>query len=138
MHKKLAITVLGWVLVVAGIVLILIPGPGLLLLLAGLVILAGEYTWAHRFVEPVRRRAHQAAEESVAAWWRIVLTALGGVWLFGLGVLWWADPQIPRIWIFGPELPLGGWPTGSGLILSAFIVWGLLVYSLVNFRRARR
>jgi Putative transmembrane protein (PGPGW) len=137
MHKKLAITVGGWVLVVAGIVLIAIPGPGLLLVLAGLVVLANEYTWVQRFVEPVRRRAHRAAEESVSAWWRIIATALGGVWLVGLGVLWWVDPRIPRIWIFGPELPLGGWPTGSGLILSGFIVWGLLVHSIREFGRPR-
>jgi hypothetical protein len=137
MHKKLAITVLGWVLVIAGVVLVLIPGPGLLLMLAGLVVLANEYTWADRFVEPVRRRAHQAAEESVAAWWRVVVTILAGVWLFGLGVLWWINPEIPLIWIFGPRLPLGGWPTGSGLILSAFIVWGLMIYSLRNFRPPR-
>jgi hypothetical protein len=137
MHKKLAITVLGWFLVVAGIVLLAIPGPGLLILLAGLVVLANEYTWADRFVEPVRRRAHHAAEESVAATWRIVATVLGGLWLFGLGVLWWLDPRIPRLWILGPELPLGGWPTGSGLILSAFIVWGVMIYSLRHFRPRR-
>lgn len=137
MHKKLAVTVVGWVLLVAGIVLILIPGPGLLLLLAGLVVLANEYPSVQRFVEPVRRRAHQAAEENVSAWWRIVVTVLGGVWLVALGVFWWMDPRIPRIWIFGPELPLGGWPTGSGLILSGFIVWGLLVYSLKQYGRPR-
>ena len=137
MHKKLAVTVVGWVLVVAGVVLIAIPGPGLLILLAGLVVLAGEYAWAQRFVDPVRVQALRAAEESVASWWRIVATLLGGAWLAGLGVLWWMDPQIPRIWILGPQLPLGGWPTGSGLILSAFIVWGLMVYSIRRFRSRR-
>ncbi len=137
MHKKLAVTVVGWVLVVAGVVLIAIPGPGLLILLAGLVVLAGEYAWAQRFVDPVRVQALRAAEESVASWWRIIATLLGGAWLAGLGVLWWVDPQIPRIWILGPRLPLGGWPTGSGLILSAFIVWGLMIYSIRRFRSRR-
>jgi hypothetical protein len=137
MHKKLAVNVVGWLLVVAGIVLIAIPGPGLLLLLAGLVVLANEYTWVQRFVEPVRRQAFHAAEESVSAWWRIVVTALGGVWLVGLGVLWWVDPQVPDIWIFGPRLPLGGWPTGSGLILSGLIVWGLQLYSIRQYGRPR-
>jgi hypothetical protein len=82
----------------------------------------------------VRRQAHYAAEESVKAWWRIVATLLGGLWLVGMGVLWWADPQIPRFWVLGPELPLGGWPTGSGLILSGLIVWGLMIYSIRHFR----
>ncbi|HEX2176538.1 MAG TPA: PGPGW domain-containing protein [Nocardioidaceae bacterium] len=137
MHKKVAVTVVGWVLVLAGVVLIAIPGPGLLIMLAGLVVLASEYTWAQRFVDPVRVRALRAAEESVASGWRIVATLLGGVWLAALGVLWWMDPQIPRIWVLGPRLPLGGWPTGSGLILSAFIVWGLLIYSIRRFRHRR-
>jgi hypothetical protein len=137
MHRKLAVSIVGWVLVLTGIVLIAIPGPGLLLLLAGLVVLASEYAWAQRFVDPVRRRAFEAAEESVSAWWRIVVTALGGVWLVGLGVVWWVNPQIPQIWVFGPRLPLGGWPTGSGLILSGFIVWGLLGYSLRQYGRPR-
>jgi Putative transmembrane protein (PGPGW) len=137
MHKKVAVTVVGWVLVLAGVVLIAIPGPGLLIMLSGLVVLASEYTWAQRFVDPVRVRALRAAEESVASGWRIVATLLGGVWLAALGVLWWMDPQIPRIWVLGPRLPLGGWPTGSGLILSAFIVWGLLIYSIRRFRHRR-
>lgn len=137
MRKKVGVTIAGWLLVVAGIVLIAIPGPGLLLLLSGLVVLASEYAWARRYVEPVRRRAFQAAEESVSAWWRIVVTVLGGFWLVGLGVLWGIDPQIPRIWILGPRLPAGGWATGSSLILSGFVVWGLLGYSLVNFRPRR-
>jgi hypothetical protein len=137
MHKKVAVTVVGWVLVLAGVVLIAIPGPGLLIMLSGLVVLASEYTWAQRFVDPVRVRALRAAEESVASGWRIVATLLGGVWLAALGVLWWMDPQIPRIWVLGPRLPLGGWPTGSGLVLSAFIVWGLLIYSIRRFRHRR-
>ena len=137
MHKKLAITILGWTLVACGMAAMLLPGPGLLLLLAGLVVLATEYHWARRSVEPVRVQAFRAAEFSVSAWWRIALTAFGGLWLVGMGVVWGLDPRIPQLWIFGPHLPAAGWGPGVGLIVSGFLVWGLLIYSVVRFRRPR-
>jgi len=137
MHKKLAITIVGWTLVVGGIAALLLPGPGLLLLLLGLVVLATEYTWARRSVEPVRDRAFQAAEFSVSAWWRIALTAVGGLWLVGMGVVWGLDPRIPEFWVLGPHLPAAGWGTGAGLIFSGFLVWGMQIYSVWRFRRPR-
>lgn len=137
MRKKVGITIIGVVLVCVGVVAILIPGPGLLLLLAGLVVLATEYAWARRWVDPVREKAFEVAELSVSAHWRIAVTALGGLWLVGLGVLWGLDPKLWEIWVFGPELPAGGWGTGSSLILSGCIVWGLLIYSIRKFRPRR-
>ena len=135
MHKKLAITIVGWTLVLCGVAALLLPGPGLLVLLLGLVVLATEYHWARRSVEPVRVQAFRAAEFSVSAWWRIVLTALGGLFLVAVGVVWGLDPRIPQIWILGPHLPAAGWGTGVGLIFSGVAVWALLVYSVRRFRR---
>jgi Putative transmembrane protein (PGPGW) len=137
MHKKVVVTVIGWVLVCGGIAALVLPGPGLLLLLAGMVVLATEYNWAKRRVDPVRERAFQAAEFSVSAWWRVAMTAFGGLWLVGLGVLWGLDPRIPEFWVFGPRLPAGGWGTGAGLVVSGFVVWALLVYSMRRFRSPR-
>jgi hypothetical protein len=54
-------SLLGGLLVLLGIVLIPLPGPGLLVVLAGLVILARDYAWAARLVDKVRARAGQAA-----------------------------------------------------------------------------
>jgi Putative transmembrane protein (PGPGW) len=138
MHKKVAITVLGWVLVCGGIAALVLPGPGLLLLLAGLVVLASEYAWAERKVEPLRRRAFEAAEFSVSAWWRIAITALGGLWLVGLGVVWALDPRIPEFWVFGPRLPAAGMGTAVSLVVSGLLVWGLMIYSIKRFRGRRR
>jgi hypothetical protein len=138
MHKKVAVTVLGWVLVCGGLAALVLPGPGLLLLLAGLAVLATEYSWARRRVDPVRERAFQAAEFSVSAWWRIALTAFGGLWLVGLGILWWLDPRIPELWVLGPRLPAAGPGTAVSLVVSGLVVWGLLVYSIRRFRGRRR
>jgi uncharacterized protein (TIGR02611 family) len=56
--RKVAIFILGWVLIVVGLVLALpgVPGPGLLIAMVGLLILASEYQWAKRLVERFRRR----------------------------------------------------------------------------------
>ena len=61
--RRVAVTVLGLALVLAGlagIVLPLLPGP--LLIVAGLAVLATEYVWAKRALEVARRRATQARD----------------------------------------------------------------------------
>lgn len=56
------VLVAGMTLVCLGIVLLVLPGPGWGSILLGLVILASEYTWANRLVEPVRRRVRREAQ----------------------------------------------------------------------------
>jgi hypothetical protein len=62
--KRVAVSVVGIALVLAGlagVVLPLLPGP--LLIIAGLAVLATEYVWARRALEAARRRAGQAREK---------------------------------------------------------------------------
>jgi hypothetical protein len=132
--RRVLLTALGWILLLAGVAAIVLPGPGLLLILAGLVVLSREYEWARRRVAPVRRQAFVVARAGVSSWHRIVLSLLGVVSLFAAGCIWWADPTIPRIWIFGPTLPAGGWATALGLFASGAVALGLVVYSVVVFR----
>jgi hypothetical protein len=122
--KKAGVGVLGGVLLIAGVALLVLPGPGLLLVLAGLLVLATAFPAARRFVGPVRERARKAAEASVSTWLRLAFWVLTGVVLIATGVVWWLVPT----------LPLGGWPTGSSLILSGIILLTLLV---VSYRRVK-
>jgi uncharacterized protein (TIGR02611 family) len=46
--KRAAITIVGFTLILIGIVLIPLPGPGWLIIFAGLAVLASEYVWAER------------------------------------------------------------------------------------------
>src|SRR5207244_847756 len=52
----------GVVLVLVGIVLALplVPGPGLLFVFAGLTVLGGEFEWARRLSDRMRRTFHRA------------------------------------------------------------------------------
>ena len=54
--RRVTITVVGGLLLGVGIVLLVIPGPGLLLIAAGLAVLATEYAWARRLLNAVKAR----------------------------------------------------------------------------------
>jgi hypothetical protein len=125
----------GWVLLVFGLAALVLPGPGLLMIAAGLAILSQQYLWARRRLAPVRARALQAAAASVRSWFTImisVLVALGGV---AVGVVWCIQPDPPGWWPLGERwwLP-GGWGTGSSMIASGCIALTLIAVSYQHFR----
>ena len=127
-------TVVGGLLLVAGVAALVLPGPGLLLLLAGLVVLANEFDWAARRVDTVRDKAFDVSAAGVSTWPRIVFSTLSACLVIAAGVFWWLDPQIPEFWIVGPDLPFGGWATGSVVVLSGLVALGLIAYSMRRFR----
>src|SRR5699024_2349949 len=65
-----------------------------------------------------------------------VATSLLGVsCLFGAGVLWGEHPPAPRWWLLDTEWWfIGGWGTGTTLIISGLLALALLVYSFRRFR----
>ena len=58
--KRMAVTVLGAVLLLAGLVMMVTPGPGLLLIIAGFAVLATEFAWAKSALDKTREKAVQA------------------------------------------------------------------------------
>lgn len=117
--------VVGGLLVLAGVVLLVLPGPGMLLVLAGVLVLAKQFPFARRYLGLVRRYAADAAEQSVATRARIVGSVPTGVVSIIAGIVWWVVPS----------LPFGGAATGAGLILSGMVLLALLAYS---YRRRGR
>lgn len=122
--KRIAAIVVGGVVLLVGVALLILPGPGLLLVLGGLLILANEFPKLDKYVDPVREKAMKATEQSVSSPLRIAGSVLAGLALIAAGVVWGLDKQL---W-------LGGWPTGSSLILSGVVLLALLAYS---YRRVR-
>ena len=51
MARKIAITIIGSILTLLGIILIVLPGPAWLLLPIGLAILSLEYDWAKKWLK---------------------------------------------------------------------------------------
>ena len=49
--RRIGVAIAGLVLILVGIVLLVLPGPGLLLIAAGLGLLATEFPFVRRFVD---------------------------------------------------------------------------------------
>lgn len=128
--KRVTIAVIGSVVLLVGVALLVLPGPGLLLILAGLLILASEFPSLERHIDPVRDRAMKAAEDSVSSPLRIAGSVLCGLGLIAAGIIW-------GVRLF-PWLPLAGWSTGSSLILSGLVLFGLLGWSYHRVSQRRR
>lgn len=58
--KRIAISVVGGVFVVGGIVMLVLPGPGIVVIAIGFAILGTEYAWAAAALERTKRTAEQA------------------------------------------------------------------------------
>jgi uncharacterized protein (TIGR02611 family) len=70
--KVVLVTALGALLVAAGIVMLVTPGPGLLAIAAGLAVLAREYRWARRLLDRAKARLphrHRRQATDFAARW---------------------------------------------------------------------
>ena len=132
--KRIGLEAVGWLLVVSGIAALILPGPGLLMLAGGLVVLSQQYEWAERRVEPVKREAMRGAANSVETWPRIIASSTMVVLIAAAGVLWWVSPPVPDWWGFRDSwwLP-GGKATSISQFLSALIAAGLLVWSYRKF-----
>src|SRR5262249_42515958 len=85
---QIVVGILGLVVVAIGIVLIPFPGPGWLIVLAGLAILAIEFVWAQRLLGFTRSK--------LEAWWHwlgrqpLIVRLLAGLvgLVFVAGVVW--------------------------------------------------
>lgn len=58
--KRIAVSVVGAVLVLGGLAMLVLPGPGLLVIVAGFAVLGTEYAWAAAALERTKRAAGSA------------------------------------------------------------------------------
>ena len=126
--------VLGWTLVAVGLALLVLPGPGMLALVAGVALLAPHYAWARRILDPLHDRAVEAAKKGVSTKRSVLVGVASVLWLLGVGTVWLLAPTIPEFslwgWDIGPRLP-GGSAAGIGMITSG-IAGGALLASSVS------
>jgi uncharacterized protein (TIGR02611 family) len=59
--------VVGFTLLLAGVVMIVTPGPGWLVILLGLGLLAAEFVWARRLMDRIKREGDRVRD---AVLWR--------------------------------------------------------------------
>ncbi|MFB4274629.1 MULTISPECIES: TIGR02611 family protein [unclassified Nonomuraea] len=91
---KIVIGVIGTVMVAGGLVMVPFPGPGWLVVFAGLAVLATEFHWAHKALEFGKQTLHAWTEWYKRQGWTVriivlvVTVAVAGVIVyFGLRTL---------------------------------------------------
>ncbi|MFL6577734.1 MAG: PGPGW domain-containing protein [Povalibacter sp.] len=68
--RRVAIAVLGGTVVLIGICMIVLPGPAVLVIPAGLAILGLEFAWAKQWLQKVRESGGQLFNWSSRLWRR--------------------------------------------------------------------
>lgn len=132
--RRIALEVVGWTLVVVGLAALVLPGPGLLALFAGLAVLSQQYEWAERRLRPVEVMALKSAAEGVQTWPRIIASCCGALAIGAVGIVWGIGLDVPGWWPIDDKwwLP-GGWATAATLIASSLMALGFIVYSYRRF-----
>jgi uncharacterized protein (TIGR02611 family) len=62
---RLSVAAVGFLVLAVGVVLLVTPGPGLLVIIAGLAILAHQFAWAASALDKTKARAAQAKDAAL-------------------------------------------------------------------------
>src|SRR5215207_7954472 len=92
--KRSAVTILGIALLAAGLAMMVLPGPGILVIVAGLAVLATEYVWARSLLDKAKTRAEKTQEAAVASKWRTAGTVLFALGMLALGIVMVVTPDV--------------------------------------------
>lgn len=68
--RKSAVTITGVTMLAGGTVMLVLPGPGVAVILVGLAVLATEYDWAARLLAGIRQRASRVGGPLRERWRR--------------------------------------------------------------------
>ncbi len=109
--KRLVVTIVGGALLLCGIAALVLPGPGMIVCVGGLALLATQYRWARGLLGWARERAREGVERTGSNPLLAAATILCGLGMIALG--------IAAILI---ELPLLNTATGSLIIAGGLFL----------------
>ena len=61
--RRIAVFIVGSTVILIGIILLVLPGPAVVVIPIGLAILATEYAWARRWLRIIRESAERGANK---------------------------------------------------------------------------
>jgi uncharacterized protein (TIGR02611 family) len=61
--RRIVIAVMGSTVILLGIIMIITPGPAIIVIPAGLAILATEFAWARRWLQTIRENAEKGVNK---------------------------------------------------------------------------
>ena len=126
LFKRFAVTIVGVALLLLGAAMMVLPGPGILVIVGGLALLATEYVWARRMLKTAQAQAEKVQEAAVASPVRTAATLLFGVALLGLG--------LAMVFLRDVDLPFWSPVTGGIMAVTALI---LLATTYLTIRAAK-
>ena len=59
--RKLVVLIIGGTIILVGIALLVLPGPGTVVIVLGLALLGTEFVWARRLLKRVKEEGNNAA-----------------------------------------------------------------------------
>ena len=126
--RRIAVTVAGTAILAVGVVLLVAPGPGLVVIALALAVYAIEYQWARRHLATVQAHARSAALKTAAS-----RVATASAVLFGIGAI-----GLGAVLVFTDLLPLSGAGTGVSVAVGGLTVLATVVYSVRELRRTEQ
>jgi uncharacterized protein (TIGR02611 family) len=93
--RRAAVTIVGLAITAVGVALIVLPGPGFLVIAAGLALLATEYEWARALLRRTRKHAVTAANTATSNVWTTTLTVGTAFGMIAIGIAFLVHPSLP-------------------------------------------
>ncbi len=121
--KLVVVAVVGSVVTLVGVALLALPGPGFLLVAAGLGILSTQFAWARRPLRYATKKAQDGVDEVAKSPWRTAFAIACGVVPLVIGTLHYTGVRIPYLDPFVNDV------TAGTLIFSGLFLIGLVVYA---------
>ena len=122
--KRVVVAVLGCALLLVGIALLVLPGPGFLMIAAALGLLATQFDWAKRPLDYAKDKAQLGVEEVGESKFRASFAVLCALGLVAVGILDLVGIHIPLVNVF----------TAVMLVLSGLFLVGTVAYALYRAR----
>lgn len=117
--RKAALTALGVVITLTGIAMLPLPGPGALIILVGLWVLAQEYEWAERRLDVLQDKILDAAYATAGSLLKTFGALLGAAGMVAFGVLFGLNE----------DWPFSGWWTAGSIIGGGVLAGGTAIWA---------
>ena len=115
--KRISVTVAGGLLLIAGVAMLVLPGPGMVLCAAGLALLATQYEWARHSLGWAQDRARAGIERTGSSRVLTIASVACGLILIAVGVIEIIG-NLPLLTTVTAALMIAG-----GLFLTASSCW---------------
>ncbi len=125
--RKIGVTVLGIALLATGIAMMVLPGPGLIVIVLGLLVLSQEFEWAEKRLDQARDKALDAAHKTAASKPQTAFALLSSLAIMGAGVFMGLNKTLPG----------HGWFTGGTLIASGIAAMATVLWSVQDLKKRR-